>query len=224
MAVYDTFGPDHGWVSIGGTSAGAPQWAALIAIADQGRALQGSGTLNGASQTLAAIYAAPSTDFNDITTGSTEYESAGVGYDLATGRGSPIANLLVPFLVSYGTSGSTGGTTSSDPTAPTNFASSVLSTTQISLSWSSSTGETGYHLYENENGSPVLVGTYSAGTTSATVTGLMQGPLTASNSWRTTPLVLRPQVGSKLPRNLPRRPLPRHRISPELPRRVRPCS
>ena len=24
MAVYDTFGPDHGWVSIGGTSAGAP--------------------------------------------------------------------------------------------------------------------------------------------------------------------------------------------------------
>jgi subtilase family serine protease len=177
MAVYDTYGPDHGWVSIGGTSAGAPQWAALIAIADQGRALAGSGTLNGASQTLAAIYAAPASDFHDITTGSTEYESAGTGYDLATGRGSPIANLLVPFLVSYGTSGSTGGTgtTSSSPTAPTNFQASALSTTQISLSWSSSTGETGYHLYEQENGQSVLVGTYAAGVTSATISNLTAG-------------------------------------------------
>ena len=181
MAVYDSYGSAGGWVSIGGTSAGAPQWAALVAIADQGRALAGQSTLNGASQTLAAIYAAPSSDFHDITTGSTQFESAGVGYDLATGRGSPIANLLVPFLVNYGTTGSTGGsggsggTTSSAPTAPTNFTASTLSTTQISLSWTSSTGETGYQLYENVNGSAVLLTTYGASATSGIVSGLTAG-------------------------------------------------
>ena len=184
MAVYDSYGSTGGWASIGGTSAGSPQWAAPIAIADQGRALAGQSTLNGALQTLAAIYAAPSTDFHDITTGSTQFESAGVGYDLATGRGSPIANLLVPFLVSYGaTSGSSssgsGGsgttTTSSDPTAPTNFTASTLSTTQISLSWTSSTGQSGYQLYENVNGSTVLLTTYGASATSAVVGGLTAG-------------------------------------------------
>jgi subtilase family serine protease len=181
MAVYDSYGSTGGWASIGGTSAGAPQWAALVAIANQGRALAGQSTLNGASQTLAAIYAAPSSDFHDITTGSTQFESAGVGYDLATGRGSPIANLLVPFLVSYGSSsssgsgGSTGGTTSSNPTAPTNFTASTLSTTQISLSWTASSGETGYRLYENVNGTPVLLTTYGASATSAVVSGLTAG-------------------------------------------------
>ena len=105
MAVYDTFGPDHGWVSVGGTSAGAPQWAALVAIADEGRALAGLGTLNGATQTLAAIYAASASDFHDITSGSTQFQSAGPGYDLATGRGSPVANLLIPYLASYGGTG-----------------------------------------------------------------------------------------------------------------------
>lgn len=178
MAVYDTFGPNHGWVSIGGTSAGAPQWAALVAIADQGRTLAGLGTLNGASQTLAAIYAAPATDFHDITSGSTQFQSASTGYDLATGRGSPVANLLIPYLANYGassTGGTTGGTTTAAPTAPTNFAASALSTTQVSLSWTSSTGETGYQLYENQNGTAVLLGTYAAGTTSATLGGLTAG-------------------------------------------------
>jgi len=51
----------------------------------------GQSTLNGATQTITALYAAES-DFNDITTGSTQFESAGVGYDLATGLGSPKAN------------------------------------------------------------------------------------------------------------------------------------
>src|SRR5262249_38291167 len=35
------------WAQFGGTSAGAPQWSALLAIADQGRALNGLGTLDG---------------------------------------------------------------------------------------------------------------------------------------------------------------------------------
>jgi hypothetical protein len=97
------------WTTVGGTSAGAPQWAALIAIADQGRALDGLSPL-GSTQTLSAFYSNPS-DFHDITKGSRTGVYAlvdnngsivgrvavtpGPGYDLVTGLGTPIANVLV---------------------------------------------------------------------------------------------------------------------------------
>ncbi|HTU23304.1 MAG TPA: S53 family peptidase [Gemmataceae bacterium] len=98
--VYDSFS-GGGWQSFAGTSAAAPIWAALIAIADQGRALDGEGTLVGATQTLPAIYQMPSTNFHDITTGNNGTYSAGPGYDLVTGLGTPIANLVINSLVSY---------------------------------------------------------------------------------------------------------------------------
>lgn len=172
MAVYDTFGPDTGWVSIGGTSAGAPQWAALVAIADQGRAAAGVGTLDGASQTLKAIYAAPAADFHDITQGSTQFQSAGPGYDLATGLGSPVANLLIPYLANYGSS---GGTTVTAPAAPTNFTAQAGSATQVNLSWSTSSGASGYTVYELENGQAVSLSTLGSTSTSYTVSGLTAG-------------------------------------------------
>src|SRR5262249_57728331 len=52
--VYDTFNNSVSapWSQFGGTSAGAPQWAALVAIADQGRAVAGLSSLDGPSQTL----------------------------------------------------------------------------------------------------------------------------------------------------------------------------
>ncbi|HEY7310298.1 MAG TPA: hypothetical protein VH643_13120 [Gemmataceae bacterium] len=100
-AVYDSY-PYGGWITAAGTSAGAPQWAALLAIANQGRALDGLGTLNGGSQTLPALYKLPGGDFHDITAGSNGAYSAGPGYDLVTGRGSPIVNKIVPDLVAYG--------------------------------------------------------------------------------------------------------------------------
>ena len=94
-AVYD----NSGWIDLGGTSAGAPQWAALIAIADQGRAASGLGSLDGPSQTLSLLYGMPATDFHDITTGYNGYH-AGPGYDLITGLGSPHAPLVVRDLSS----------------------------------------------------------------------------------------------------------------------------
>jgi subtilase family serine protease len=98
FAVYDSFG-SGGWAQIGGTSAGAPQWAALIAIANQGRALNGKAPLANAQ---AALYSLPSTDFFDVTAGSNGKGSfAHVGYDVASGLGSPIANLLIPDLANY---------------------------------------------------------------------------------------------------------------------------
>ena len=86
----------------GGTSDAAPQWAALIAIADQGRILAGKTALDGASQTLPMLYQLPATDFHDITSGSSQGTppySAAPGYDLVTGRGTPIANKIVAGLI-----------------------------------------------------------------------------------------------------------------------------
>jgi hypothetical protein len=91
-----------GWWTAGGTSAGAPQWAALVALADQGR----TAPLDGYTQTLPAIYqmaanATYTTNFNDVTSGSNGY-AAGPGYDLATGLGTPKADKVVQFLAQVG--------------------------------------------------------------------------------------------------------------------------
>jgi hypothetical protein len=106
VVVYDT--QNGGYYVVGGTSAGAPQWAALIAIANEGRALAGKGTLDGPSQTIYALYAmahkAYATYFHDITTGSNGY-SAHAGYDLVTGLGSPKANAVIKELLTATGSG-----------------------------------------------------------------------------------------------------------------------
>lgn len=91
--VYDSY-RQRGWVQVGGTSAGTPQWAALVALADQGR---GSAKL-GTGQVLATIYSHQG-HFHDVTTGKAGSYTAGVGFDLVTGLGSPYANLIVSDLV-----------------------------------------------------------------------------------------------------------------------------
>ncbi len=79
-----------------GTSLGSPAWAALLAIADQGLALNGKPAMSTATA-LAGLYSLPSYDFHDETSGYNGY-SAGPGYDLVTGLGSPVANQLIPAL------------------------------------------------------------------------------------------------------------------------------
>jgi subtilase family serine protease len=104
--VYDStpsadYGFGGGWGEVGGTSAGSPQWASIVALADQQRIAQG-GTALDTNQVQTTLYNSLSNGnyskiFHDITTGSNGYP-AGTGYDIATGLGSPIANQLVPFL------------------------------------------------------------------------------------------------------------------------------
>jgi len=132
--VYDSvpYNGSYGWWQVGGTSAAAPQWSALLAIADQGRKLNGqlalnstpNGTPNGGSspqQVMSILYANPA-DFHDITsgmsTGSTNYY-AGTGYDYVTGMGSPIANLVVGSLVGTSTASSDKLVVTAPPTAET---------------------------------------------------------------------------------------------------------
>ncbi len=89
-----------GWLGDAGTSAASPIWAGLIAIADQGRVLAGGTPLTGYTQTLPALYSLPAADFHDIVNGNNG-DPALPGYDLASGLGTPVANLLVPALAHY---------------------------------------------------------------------------------------------------------------------------
>ncbi len=103
VAVYDSFdfGKSTPWDEVGGTSLATPVWASILAIADQGRVIAGGQDL-GSVQSLNALYGLPSTDFHDITQGNTGLYSAGVGYDLVSGIGSPKADLLIPQLAAAG--------------------------------------------------------------------------------------------------------------------------
>ena len=74
----------------------------MLALVNQGRAAAGESTLNSSSptETQQALYSLPQSDYNVITSGSNGY-TADAGYNLVTGLGTPVANLLVPDLVAY---------------------------------------------------------------------------------------------------------------------------
>ncbi len=97
--IYDSWDwPTSPWQVFGGTSLATPMWAGIMAIVNQGRVLSGLTPLDGRTQTLPKLYTLPASDFHDITTGNNGF-AAGTGYDLVTGRGSPVANLLIADLV-----------------------------------------------------------------------------------------------------------------------------
>ncbi len=99
FSVYDSM--SGGWVTVGGTSAGCPQWAALFAIVAQGRAYEGLGSLDGPTEALPAIHGIHRKSFRDITEGANDNYAAGPGYDLVTGRGTPVAARAVAGLVAW---------------------------------------------------------------------------------------------------------------------------
>jgi len=82
VLVYDStpYQGSRGWWIVGGTSAGAPQWAAIQAL---GLSANNNNFYKDAASSAYASY------FRDITSGSNGY-SAGSGYDLVTGLGSPV--------------------------------------------------------------------------------------------------------------------------------------
>jgi subtilase family serine protease len=104
---------DEGFYIFGGTSAGAPQWAGLTALAAQLRH-RSLGLLNDSIYAAARNRSVQNFLFHDITTGNNTYTdvdengtptglvvqgySAKPGWDAATGFGTPKADRLVPFL------------------------------------------------------------------------------------------------------------------------------
>ena len=74
-----------GWFQAGGTSAGAPQWAAIQSIG-----------LSASNNNFYVDAKKQTTYFRDILTGSNGAYSASLGYDFVTGLGSPLTENFVP--------------------------------------------------------------------------------------------------------------------------------
>jgi subtilase family serine protease len=163
FSIYDSiayYGTRYNWTAVGGTSAGAPQWAALIAIADQGRALsssslprltttpaQAGGTALAQSVLYNLYYTTgyASTYFHDISsgtsTGSPNY-AATANYDLVTGLGTPHADQIVGALVSPPPTSGFG--------APTNLTATPDNAGPIALSWTAVPGAVEYDVYATD--------------------------------------------------------------------------
>ena len=87
---------------VGGTSLGAPAWAAIFALVNEARAAAGRGPLGLANDNLYKL-GRKGSDFHDVTVGDNAFLSptgfaATSGYDLATGWGTPIVSALVADL------------------------------------------------------------------------------------------------------------------------------
>ena len=99
-----------GWITAGGTSAGAPLLAGVTADANEYSLANGGDRLGFANPFLYDRFANGGTFFHDVTAGTNDYGglgkySAGSGYDLATGLGSLDANLLAQDLALYSSPG-----------------------------------------------------------------------------------------------------------------------
>ena len=95
-----------GWYDIGGTSLSSPQWAGLVAIADQIHG-GGLGLINPALYAIATNPVSYANDYFDVTTGNNQADPsvpgfpATIGWDPVTGLGTPNAANLLPDLVAH---------------------------------------------------------------------------------------------------------------------------
>jgi len=90
---------------IGGTSAAAPSWAGIVALLNHARQVEGLGPLNATLYALGQQQYAGNgaAVFHDITRGNNSFDrvvgyTAGVGYDLASGLGTPDVAVLATAL------------------------------------------------------------------------------------------------------------------------------
>ncbi len=167
--VLDTF-MYNGWYAVGGTSAGAPQWAAIQAL--------------GGSATNANFYANYKSNyglvFTDITTGTSGSNSAGQYYDLCTGIGSPIGtnfgaapNPTFTISVSPTTLTIKAGTTGSATVTITPIRGySQTITFSSSSSWASFSSNSVASPYTPTQLTITVPSTANSGTTSITITGI----------------------------------------------------
>jgi subtilase family serine protease len=175
--------------SYGGTSFAAPMWAGFLALVNQ-QAVANSEPLLGfvnPALYMAGAGSSYSTDFHDITSGSNG-DSATVGFDLATGWGSPMVgliNTLAPPPSSGGFSMSVSPSTVSvaqGGTGTSSITTTLSGSFNSAITLSASGQPTGVTLAFNPNPIPApgagtstvtitVAATTATGTYSITVTG-----------------------------------------------------
>ena len=94
-----------GFYLFGGTSAGSPQWSAILSIADQ-KAGYDLGFINKALYHIGQAPPHYSASFFDVTSGNNSFGgvagfNAGPGWDATTGLGSPTTDQLVNYLIQF---------------------------------------------------------------------------------------------------------------------------
>jgi subtilase family serine protease len=192
VSVYDSYGYG-GWLVVGGTSAGAPQWAAIQSL---GNSATNSNFYKDAKPASYASY------FRDITIGSNGY-SAATGYDYVTGLGSPLTTNYAPVTTpDFSISASPSLVTTNRGASPTstitvtslngfsdvvNLAASVPAGWGTSLSPASVTPSAGGSASSTLTVNVPL--TAAAGTYSVTITGTTSGSLTHSTSLTVTVVI-----------------------------------
>jgi subtilase family serine protease len=103
---------DPGWYIVGGTSSGSPQWAGIVAMADQWSHSLGNGDVGYINPALYQVAGNPTdyaNDFYDVTVGNNQADpsipgyTASTGWDAVTGLGTPNVANLIPDLVAAAT-------------------------------------------------------------------------------------------------------------------------
>jgi len=136
IAVISQGGSTVGWLSAGGTSLSAPQWAGVLTLANAQRALASKSALGaphsmlyGTVASTASYYAGAFVDVTKGSDGTCPTCSAKTGYDNPTGLGTPNVSSLLPYL--------TGATTTA--TAPVVSSGSIGGTVGTALSFTVTT-------------------------------------------------------------------------------------
>jgi kumamolisin len=161
------------WIAVGGTSAAAPLWTALVADANEYLAGQSKPTFGAASAELYTLFNTSQTyaAYHDITSGNNLHYPATSGYDLASGIGSPDAWNLARDAA--------GGTVSNPPTISSFSPTSGPVGTSVTITGTNFTGATAVKF----NGTSASYTVGSATSITATVpTGATTGAISVTTS------------------------------------------
>ena len=192
-----------GWSSIGGTSIGAPLVSALVAVAAQQCGVGRLGLIN------PALYAMATTGYNDVTTGNNDIfnvgvYSAGPGYDMASGLGSPNATTFLSGLcpIAFDAGASTASVSTSrlraNATATVSFAlrnqaGGPVADASVSVAASEAGGTVLFNADPSSTtgtGSATYAVTTNAnGVGSVSVSSSKPGPLTVTVNYQNTTLL-----------------------------------
>jgi subtilase family serine protease len=163
----------------GGTSFAAPMWAGYLALVNQQSVANGKQTVGFINPTLYSIGESANydSDFHDITGGS-DGNSATVGYDLATGWGSPNGSGLISALA--GSTTTSGFSVSASPSSVSVAQGKAGSTTITSTA----SGGFDSAVTLSASGQPTGV---TVGFSPASITGTGTSTMTMTVSSSTTP-------------------------------------